>query len=133
MPNPKGNPNIVEVGKQTQFTKENAREMQARSVDARNAFTERKRILLSKAKLSDESKKFWESLGFEGDDLAFVTNDMKLQEKGIKKAKEKGDLLQLIKLFESWGIVPEKETTEIDEKEDVEFLVTRVPNDKKDP
>ena len=133
MPNPKGNPDIVEVGKQTQFTKENAHEMQARSVEARNAFAERKRILLSKAKLSDESKKFWESLGFEGDDLAFVTNDMKLQEKGIKKAKEKGDLLQLIKLFESWGIVPEKETTEIDEKEDVEFLVTRVPNDKKDP
>lgn len=133
MPNPKGNPDIVEVGKQTQFTKENAHEMQARSVEARNAFAERKRILLSKAKLSDESKKFWESLGFEGDDLAFVTNDMKLQEKGIKKAKEKGDLLQLIKLFESWGIVPEKETTEIDEKEDIEFLVTRVPNDKKDP
>lgn len=133
MPNPKGNPDIVEVGKQTQFTKENAHEMQARSVEARNAFAERKRILLSKAKLSDESKKFWASLGFEGDDLAFVTNDMKLQEKGIKKAKEKGDLLQLIKLFESWGIVPEKETTEIDEKEDVEFLVTRVQNDKKDP
>ena len=133
MPNPRGNPDIVAVGKQTQFTKENAHEMQARSVEARNAFAERKRILLSKAKLSDESKKFWESLGFEGDDLAFVTNDMKLQEKGIKKAKEKGDLLQLIKLFESWGIVPEKENTEIDEKEDVEFLVTRVPNDKKDP
>ncbi len=132
MPNPKGNPDIVEVGKQTQFTKENAHEMQARSVDARNAFAGRKRILLSKAKLSDESKKFWESLGFEGDDLAFVTNDMKLQEKGIKKAKENGDLLQLIKLFESWGIVPEKESTEIDEKEDVEFLVTRVQNDEKD-
>lgn len=133
MPNSKGNPDIAEFGKQTQFTKENAHEMQARSVDARNAFSERKRILLSKAKLSDESKKFWESLGFEGADLAFVTNDMKLQEKGIKKAKEKGDLLQLIKLFESWGIVPEKETIEIDEKEVVEFLVTRAPNDKKDP
>lgn len=131
--NPVGNPNIVEAGKKTQITPENAREMQARGVEARNAFAERKRILLSKAKLSDESKNFWASLGFEGDDLAFVTNDMKLQEKGIKKAKEKGDLIQLIKLFESWGIVPEKEITEIDEKEDVEFLVTRVTNDKKNP
>lgn len=131
--NPVGNPNIAEAGKKTQITPENAREMQARSVDARNAFAERKRILLSKAKLSEESKKFWASLGFEGDDLAFVTNDMKLQEKGIKKAKEKGDLLQLIKLFESWGIVPEKGTTEIDEKENIEFLVTRVSNDKKNP
>lgn len=126
------NPNIAEAGKNTRFTKENAHEMQARSVDARNAFAERKRILLSKAKLSDESKKFWASLGFEGDDLAFVTNDMKIQEKGIRKAKEKGDLVQLIKLFESWGIVPEKESTDIGEKEDVEFLVTRLNHDTKD-
>lgn len=122
-----------ELGKNTRFTSENAREMQARSVDARNAFAKRREILLSQANLTPESKKFWAKLGFEGDNLAFVTNDMKAEENGLKKAIEKGDLLQLIKLFESWGIVPEKETTEIDEKEDVEFLVTRVQNDKKDP
>lgn len=115
------------------FTKENAREMQARSVDARNAFSKRREILLSQANLTTESKKFWSKFGFEGANLAFVTNDMKAEENGLKKAIEKGELDKIVRLFASWGIVPEKETTEIDEKEDVEFLVTRVLNDKKDP
>lgn len=121
-----------ELGKNTRFTSENAREMQARSVDARNAFAKRREILLSQANLTPESKKFWAKFGFEGDNLAFVTNDMKAEENGLKKAIEKGELDKIVRLFASWGITAENETPEEPGNIPTEFIFTRVGNDKTD-
>ncbi len=121
-----------ELGKNTRFTSENAREMQARSVDARNAFAKRREILLSQANLTPESKKFWSKFGFEGDNLAFVTNDMKAEENGLKKAIEKGELDKIVRLFASWGITAENETPEETGNIPTEFIFTRVGNDKTD-
>lgn len=124
-----------ELGKNTRFTSENAREMQARSVDARNAFAKRREILLSQANLTPESKKFWAKFGFEGDNLAFVTNDMKAEENGLKKAIEKGELDKIVRLFASWGITAENETPEDTGNITTEFIVTRLGNgsDKANP
>ena len=121
-----------EAGKNTRFTRENASEMQARSVDARNAFAKRREILLSQANLTPESKKFWSKFGFEGDNLAFVTNDMKAEENGLKKAIEKGELDKIVRLFASWGITAENETPEETGNIPTEFIFTRVGNDKTD-
>lgn len=124
------NPNIAEAGKKTRFTSENARAMQAKSADARKMYAKRREIFLSQANLTPESKKFWAKFGFEGDKAAYITNDMKATEKGLKSAIENGEIDKIIRLFKSRGLDFESLQTEEAEEtnQPIEFVFNRVGN-----
>lgn len=101
MADPNFDPN---VGKKTQFTPENAREMMLRGLEVRRRMSQQRAVWEAPADLPKEIADFYGLFGFKGARLKLIDNKYKLAYKGLKKAYDKGDLNAIFKFFSAVGL-----------------------------